>query len=271
MQKSVILIDIGNTSISIGLARSGRICNVSCLSADIRDSKTVRRILLRLSRSRGVKDSALCSVVPSLNAVWIRELRRITGLQPLVINHRLHLDVSLNHPEPSTIGADRLANSCAAVSRYGTPVIVVDFGTALTFDVISKNREYLGGVIAPGLPLMTDYLYEKTALLPHLHLQRLKSRWKTRNKHNVIGKSTIEAMMIGASRGYIGMIKEIVDGLRKELKPDKLRLCATGGYASWALAGSGLKIPVYSNLTLYGISRIYKLNRDVTKGKIETR
>jgi type III pantothenate kinase len=109
------------------------------------------------------------------------------------VSHKITLGVGIDYPKPETIGADRLANAAAAVALYGSPAIVVDFGTAVTFDVISAAGDYAGGVIAPGLNAMTDYLHNRTALLPRVSL---------REPHRAIGRSTVEAMRSGAIHGY---------------------------------------------------------------------
>ena len=149
-------------------------------------------------------------------------------------------------------------------------MIVADFGTALTFDVVADNA-YLGGIIVPGLPLMTDYLAEKTALLPHLRLDRYHGIPRNLRAMPVIGKSTRQAMAIGARLGYLGMVREIFIRLSRTLstfadppaggKSRSIYLCATGGYAAWALAGCDLRVRIDPDLTLYGIARIYELNR----------
>src|SRR5438874_7317859 len=126
------------------------------------------------------------SVVPKKNRV-IRSAARKT--QVLWLTPRLRLGVGIDYPAPRTIGADRLANAAAVASLYGWPAIVVDFGTAVTFDIISGRKSYIGGVIAPGLEAMTNFLYQRTALLPKLSL---------REPRNALGKSTIEAMRSGA-------------------------------------------------------------------------
>jgi type III pantothenate kinase len=144
-----------------------------------------------------------------------------------------------------------LANASAAEARYGAPVIVADFGTALTFDVVSAEGAYVGGAIAPGLPLMVDYLAEKTALLPRI---RLTGRCAG------VGRSTPGAMRIGARIGYRGIVREIVGYLTDSMGGKKPRLCATGGYARWALAGLDLPFEFDRNLTFHGLIRIYGLN-----------
>ncbi|MBU4201212.1 MAG: type III pantothenate kinase [Kiritimatiellae bacterium] len=261
MKPAIIVVDIGNTSTSFALAREGRIVGITRLPTHGPNRPMIRRCLAELTRGCRIQGAAVCSVVPAQNRLWIRELKRLTGRIPLRIHHRLKLDVAIDYPRPATIGADRLANACAATERYGTPVIVADFGTALTFDIISRNRAYIGGIITPGLPLMTDYLADRTALLPRIRLSDEGKRAVPFQRQRVIGKSTEQAMIIGARLGYTGMVREIFSRLKQSLQEPRIRLCATGGYASWALAGSDIRVSIDPDLTLYGISRIYDLNR----------
>ena len=154
-------------------------------------------------------------------------------------NSRLQLD----YPKPETIGADRLADAAGAVSRYGAPVLVMDFGTALTAAVVTSDRVWRGGVIAPGFPLMRDYLFERTAKLPRMKIGS--------GRAPKIGRSTEEAMRFGALVGYRGMVREIVAELKKNFKTD-FRLVATGGFAKWVLKDLDLPFVIDPTLTLYG-------------------
>jgi type III pantothenate kinase len=158
------------------------------------------------------------------------------------------MPVRIDYPRPETIGPDRLANACGGVARYGAPLVVADFGTALTFDMVTADRRYVGGVIAPGLPLMTDYLYERTALLPRLKLGGACPR---------IGRSTKGAMRIGAHIGYRGMVREIVNHLSRSWRTPP-HLCATGGYARWAIQGLDMPFVIDPTLTLFGLGCIFE-------------
>ena len=150
-----------------------------------------------------------------------------------------------------TIGADRLANSAGAVARYGAPVIVADFGTGLNFDIVNAKKAYIGGVIAPGLPLMTDYLAERAALLPQI---------KLRGRIGVVGRSTAGAMRIGAKIGYRGMVREITNHLLQQPELRGATLCATGGFSEWALDGLDMPFHVDKDLTLFGLLKIWDHN-----------
>ena len=156
--------------------------------------------------------------------------------------------VGIDYPRPKTIGPDRLANAVAARFHYGAPSVVIDFGTAVTFDVVDRKGDYIGGIIAPGLAVMTDYLHEKTALLPRI---------KIRDTTKVIGKNTEEAMLVGAVHGYRGLIRELLKELRHALKCRRLPVVATGGYAELI----AMKLPqitaVDPVLTLEGLRLVW--------------
>jgi type III pantothenate kinase len=249
----IFVIDIGNTSTSVGLACGRRILRVARMpSHDGLDGKKIVALLDGLAGKPPVTDAALCSVVPRLNPAWARVLREVCGRAPLTVSHRTRMNVKVDYPHPETIGADRLANAVAAWERYHAPAIVADFGTALTFDTITGDGRYVGGVIVPGLPLMTDYLAERTALLPHIDLG---------GRFGAIGRSTREAMRIGAMVGYRGMVREIFGYVKAGMKERSVRFCATGGYAARALAGLDMPVEILPKLTLDGLVLMHEMNR----------
>lgn len=191
----------------------------------------------------------LCSVVPAKAAV----LKRIFRAHPVLeVSSRISLGVGIEYPKPASIGADRLANAAAAAAFYGAPAIVVDFGTAVSFDILAANGNYVGGVIAPGLEAMTDYLHQRTALLPKITLLEPPA---------AIGKSTRAAMLSGAVYGYRGLIRQILLELRRELgNPRKLSVVATGGYAELIAAALPEIQTVRQDLTLQGLRILGCLN-----------
>jgi type III pantothenate kinase len=249
----IFVIDIGNTSTSVGVAQGRRIGRVGRMpSHDGRDGARILELLDGLAGNATMTDAVLCSVVPRLNPSWIRVLREVCGKAPLVVSQRSRMNVTVDYPHPETIGADRLANAVAGWDRYHAPVIVADFGTALTFDVITGEGRYVGGVIAPGLPLMTDYLAERTALLPHIELG---------GRYHAFGRSTEEAMRIGAMVGYRGMVREIIEHVKAGMNEPRVKLCATGGYAAQAMSGLGMPVEILPKLTLDGLVLMHELNR----------
>jgi type III pantothenate kinase len=168
------------------------------------------------------------------------------------LNYRTIRTVGIDYPKPSTIGADRLANAIAMKAFYGCPALVVDFGTAVTFDVVNRECNYIGGIIAPGLSAMTDYLHEKTALLPRITI---------REPGAVVGKNTEQAMLIGAVHGYRGLIRGLIQELKAELKARRLPVVATGGYAELIASRMPEITAVRPNLTLEGLRLLWLAHR----------
>jgi type III pantothenate kinase len=166
--------------------------------------------------------------------------------------------VGIDYPEPDTIGADRLANAVAVKHHFGAPAVVVDFGTAVTFDLVDKKGNYIGGIIAPGLNAMTDYLHEKTALLPRIVIREVTA---------VIGKNTEQAMLIGAVHGYRGLIRELVRNLKRALKCRRLPVVATGGYARLISAKLPEVTAVQPLLTLEGLRLVWEAHAGQSQRK----
>jgi type III pantothenate kinase len=165
-------------------------------------------------------------------------------LECLELTAKTLLGVGIDYPRPGSIGPDRLANSVAVKRHHGAPAVVVDFGTAVTFDVVDRAGNYTGGIIAPGLAAMTEYLHEKTALLPRI---------KIREERAIIGKNTEQAMLIGAVQGYRGLVRELIGGLKRELRVKRLPVVATGGYAKLIAARLPEITAVEPLLTLEGL------------------
>lgn len=242
-----LVIDIGNTSTSVGYYRNGKVSGVGrCRSR----FKSVDEAL-SLMKVRSVDAVVIASVVPAINTHWKKACKKAGVSKPLFVSHKLELGVPVDYPKPGKIGADRLANAAASARLFGTPSVVCDFGTALTFDIIENARGYTGGIICPGLPLMFDYLAEKTALLPHVQPSKTKA---------VVGRNTKQAMQIGARLGYRGMVREILQSLKIELEAENLPVCCTGGYAGWIFKDWDVPASIDPNLTLKGLGIIGELN-----------
>lgn len=245
-----LVVDIGNTSTSLARFVGGRISHRSHLPSGLTTPATRAGAAnaLRYALPKSGFDGALvASVAPDYSNGWLRIIRQTLNLEPCLLTSDIPMPVRIDYPVPKSIGADRLANACGGVTRYGAPLIVADFGTALTFDIVSAEGAYIGGVIAPGLPLMADYLYEKTALLPRIQLGGYCP---------AIGRSTKGAMKIGARIGYRGIVRETVAYIRQSLEASP-HLCATGGYARWALNGLDLPFHLDPDLTLFGLGCIF--------------
>ena len=264
----LLLFDIGNTNTHVGLADGRRVlrqCDVP--TADWFDGAAAARVRAFVGRGR-LAGAALCSVVPRVtprirkflahlgtpvtapDRKNIRERAgRRHGVPVLELTSKTLAGVGIDYPRPETIGPDRLANAVAARHHFGAPVVVVDFGTAVTFDVVNRAGDYAGGIIAPGLAAMTDYLHEKTALLPRIKIREIKTS---------IGRSTEEAMLIGAVHGYRGLVRELIVELKRELKVKRLPVVATGGYARLIAARLPEISAVEPALTLEGLRLTWK-------------
>ena len=206
--------------------------------------------LTKIIRRRKIDQIVVSSVVPAKDGIIRRAAKKVPIL---FVSAKCKLGVGVDYPRPGSIGADRLANAAAVVALYGFPAVVVDFGTAVTFDVVSAERCYIGGVIAPGLEAMTNYLYNRTALLPKLSLAEPR---------RVVGRSTKDAMMAGAILGYRGLVKEILTRIEAEAFPGrKAKVVATGGYAQLIAARLPEIKTVHPDLTLEGLRIIGNLNR----------
>ena len=241
--KKILLIDISNSFTTTCLAVGDSISRVKRLPTPSLDAAQLRA-LHSPAKLDGV---VLSSVVPEKNSEVQAAFARV-----LEVGAGLDLGVGIDYPSPRTIGADRLANAAACAALHGFPGIVVDFGTAVTFDVISQTGDYIGGVIAPGLNAMTSYLHDRTALLPNI---------KLREPSSAVGRSTRDAMLSGAVHGYRGLVREILSQIRSEAFPKKRpRIIATGGDAELIAGRVGLFDIVDPLLTLRGLLVIAQRN-----------
>jgi type III pantothenate kinase len=248
----VLLIDIGNTHTHLGLANARRILRQTNVSTAHWFEGSGESLIKRFVGRGQLAGACLCSVVPSGTPRAQKCLRRLWALSALELTPQTVVGVGINYPKPATIGPDRLANAVAVKHHFGAPAVVVDFGTAVTFDVVNKHGDYVGGIIAPGLAAMTDYLHEKTALLPRIRIREVRS---------VVGKSTEKAMLIGAVHGYRGLVRELIGELKKELKVKRLPVVATGGYAKLIAARMPEITAVEPLLTLEGLRLVWQTNK----------
>lgn len=240
----LLLLDVGNTHTHLGLANARRVLRAANISTagwfDGKAADAVRRFV----GTSTLDGAACCSVVPAASPRVRAACRKLWRLTPFQLTAATLHGIGVDYPKPSTIGPDRLANALAVRHHYGAPAVVVDFGTAVTFDVVDRKGDYVGGIIAPGLAAMTDYLHEKTALLPRIRLRQEKA---------VIGRNTGQAMRIGALHGYRGLIRELLIELRQALRSPRLPVVATGGYARIMASNLPLITAVQPLLTLEGL------------------
>jgi type III pantothenate kinase len=241
-----LLIDVSNSYTKLAFASRDRVSNPARIPTSELSGNVVAEFLSR----RQINKVIVSSVVPTKKSAISKAARE--KAQVLWLDWKLKLGVTIDYPKPQSIGADRLANAAAVAELYGCPAIVVDFGTAVTFDVVSGGRRYIGGVIAPGLEAMTNFLHQRTALLPKLSLKE---------PHRAVGKSTIEAMRSGAIFGYRGLVREILTRIKAErFSRKKVAVVATGGYARLVASPMPEVAVVHPHLTLEGLRIVGNLN-----------
>jgi type III pantothenate kinase len=244
MPLDYLLIDVGNGRTKFGLASRTEIQEQCDLPTAGLSQVELHEALNGWQYDRVVTSSVVPAATEKLKGYFGKE-------NMLVLRHDILLGIGITYPKPETIGADRLANAVALAHLYSAPGIVIDFGTAVTFDIVDASASYVGGVIAPGLRLMTDYLHERTALLPQVELHE---------PPHAIGKSTVEAILSGAAHGYRGMVRGILEALRREMgNPPGLRVVATGGDAAWIASAMPEIERVDEDLTLHGLRLVGNL------------
>jgi type III pantothenate kinase len=244
----ILLFDIGNTHTHVGLADGKRVVKQTDISTLTWFGGGAAALVKKFAGPAKIEGAILCSVVPRATPFAKKFVRLAWKLDALELNAKTIRGVGIDYPKPASIGPDRLANAVAARDRFGAPVVVLDFGTAVTFDVVDAKGNYVGGIIAPGLAAMTNYLHEKTALLPKIEIREIKT---------AIGKSTEEAMLVGAVHGYRGLVRELIAELKRELRVKKLPVVATGGYAKLIAAKLPEISAVEPDLTLEGLRLVW--------------
>ena len=254
----LLCIDIGNTHTHYGVVGIDTTTDLGEVkTATLDDPLTGLAVVLRsLAQTRPkIAGIAFCSVVPAASPRLRALLAAHSPLPVFQLTHECRLGVPITYPKPAEIGQDRLANAAAAHALGGSPAIVIDSGTAVTFDVISQHGGYEGGIIAPGLEVTRRYLHERTAQLPLLD--------DSLEITGMIGKSTTEAMRIGTVVGFPGLIQALLDGVLAELSgrgEPVPHLFITGGNASFLESRLRQTVRVVPELTLLGLATAYRLN-----------
>jgi type III pantothenate kinase len=255
----ILLFDIGNTHTHVGLANDRRVVRQINIPTHEWPGGDAKIRVVKLVGAKKIEGAILCSVVPRATPFVQRAIRRIWKLSALELTPKTLRGLGIDYPKPKTIGPDRLANAIAARHYFGAPVVVVDFGTAVTFDVVNRAGNYAGGIIAPGLAAMTDYLHDKTALLPQIRIREVTA---------IVGKDTEQAMLIGAVHGYRGLVRELIAELKDELKAKNLAVVATGGYARLIASKLPEISAVEPNLTLEGLRLVWRGKVQSPKSKV---
>lgn len=241
--KRLLTVDIGNTNIDFGVFRDTKIIKRFNIPTKVYRLKSFKKKLGRVA----LTDAIVCSVVPATSRILERDLKKLLGKQPYIIGKQIKVPLKNLYRKPQQVGQDRLVNAYAGVMLYGAPLIAVDFGTAVTFDVVSKDKEYLGGMILPGLEISLDVLNERTALLPKIKLEK---------PQEFIGRDTRNSMLSGIVYGFAALADNLVMRLRNNIGKQAL-VIGTGGNIN--LIGRYCKQMDRQDedLTLKGLNLIY--------------
>jgi type III pantothenate kinase len=252
----LLVVDVGNTNIVLGLMENYELLHQWRLTTRSRTTDEFGLALLQLLELRGVDRSqiegaAIGCVVPSTLYAIEKAIRRYLGLESLVVGQGLKTGMSVRTENPREVGADRIVNAVAAREAYGAPVLVVDFGTATTFDCVDAKGAYVGGVIAPGYQISAEALFQRTSKLPRVKVERPRK---------VVGTNTVHSMQSGLFWGYVGL----VDGLATRCKAElggEVPCVATGGLANLISGDSQQIDKVDDSLTLRGLQILWERNR----------
>jgi type III pantothenate kinase len=254
----LLAIDIGNTNITFGVFDDEKLAATWRMATDVNKMPDEYAIaMLSMLRHEGLETSditgiAMCSTVPPLNTIFEELFQHYFGVTPLIVSPGIKTGVRIRMDNPREVGPDRIANTAAAHHLYEGPVIVVDVGTATTFDVVSSEGDFIGGVIATGLGTAAEALFRRAAALPRIELVAPK---------RAIGTSTIMAMQSGIVFGYVGLVEGIVTRIQHEIG-EKATVVATGGYADIIAGETSVIDSVNPNITLIGLRLIYLMQPD---------
>jgi type III pantothenate kinase len=252
----LLVIDIGNTNTSLGVFEKDELIHTFSLSSDVKKTDgeygiNLLAILNHNNITTKIKGAIISSVVPQLCEVYKSAIAKYLEINAITLSYKSNLPIKLNLKNNKEIGADRIANASAVVSKYSLPAIVIDFGTATTFDIVDKNANFIGGIIAPGLKIQAKSLSQFTSKLPKLKIEA---------PQEAIGADTISAMLSGIVLGHRCMIEGMIKKCEAELN-QKATIIATGGYSSVLFEDMDNTINyIDKNLTLFGLKELYKLN-----------
>lgn len=261
MNNILLVIDIGNTNIVLGIFKDDELIFEWRISTDLRKTSDEYALTLRQAleysniKKSDIKEAIIGSVVPNLMPTIPKAIKKYLGVEPLIVTEKIKTGIVNKYASPKEVGVDRIINAVSACEKYKTPIIIVDIGTAITFDYITENREYLGGAIAPGIAISSEALFMKTAKLPKIEIEM---------PEKIIGDSTVSSMQSGLVYGFIGLIDNLIEKILEEKNKtkDEVTIIATGGF-SYLIAKQSKYITIIDKLiTLDGLKIINDLNRN---------
>ena len=255
----LLVFDVGNTNMVLGVYDGKNLLKDWRIRTDKEKTSDEYGVLINNLfqfdglRMSDVSDVIISSVVPNVMHSLENFSIKYCKKQPLIVGPGVKTGLNIKYDNPKQVGADRIVNAVAAIDKYGTPLIIIDFGTATTFCAISEKGEYLGGTIAPGIKISSEALFQRASKLPRVELTK---------PGMAICKSTVSAMQSGIIYGYVGLVDKIVDMMKMELKSEKVKVIATGGLASLIASETDRIDLVDKFLTLEGLRIIYDKNRE---------
>jgi|Deesub1362B_J571_1020462.scaffolds.fasta_scaffold04330_5 type III pantothenate kinase len=264
MDDLLLVVDIGNTNTVLGIYRDGNLIIHWRLSTSITRTEDESWIVVKMLcesaaiPAEHITGVIISSVVPNATRIFQRMIENYLYFRPVVVSADLDLGIKIDYEDPRAVGADRLCNAVAGFEKYGGPLIIVDFGTATTFDVVSEQGDYLGGVIAPGIETSAADLWRRAARLFRVELKF---------PDQILGKNTETSMQAGIMFGTVEMVDGLVRRLRDSLKYEKCRVIATGGLANTIVEKSQTIDKVDPYLTLDGLRIIYERLRKLENEK----
>lgn len=253
----ILAIDIGNTNTSLGVFNNNNLVHTFSLSSDVKKTDdeygiNLLTILNHNNLTSKIKGAIVSSVVPQLCEIYKNAIKKYLNIDAISLSYKSKMPIKLNLDNNKEIGADRIANATAVCKKYTLPAIVIDFGTATTFDIVDENANFIGGIIAPGLKIQAKSLSQFTSKLPKLKIEA---------PTEAIGKNTISAMLSGIVLGHCSMIEGMIKRCEKELEK-KATIVATGGYSSVLFENMDKTIDyIDKDLTLFGLKELYDLNK----------
>jgi type III pantothenate kinase len=255
VSSNLLVVDLGNTNLVLGVYRGAELINSWRLATARERTADEYGILARQlvgdAIHNDLEGAIVASVVPPLNSAMTFMIRKYFGIEPLFVEPGVKTGIAIHVDNPAEVGADRIVNCAAAHEKYGGPTVIVDFGTATTFDVVTANAEFVGGVIAPGLNISAEALFARAARLPRVDIRR---------PDHVIGTNTVVNMQSGIYFGYLGLVDGILERIKTEV-PDLKHVVATGGLATLFAEDSEHIDEVDTELTLRGLKIIFDRNR----------
>jgi len=255
----ILVIDVGNTNIVLGIYEDKKLLEFWRIGTEIHKTSDEYGMMINQLFSFSnyklscISQVVISSVVPTAMYTLEHMARKYFKSEPLVVGPGVKTGINIKYDNPKEVGADRIVNAVAAYELYGGPLVIVDFGTATTYCAVSKNGEYLGGAISPGIQISMDALFQKTAKLPRVELVKPET---------TICKNTVSSMQSGIIFGYVGQVDYIVERMKKELGDENTKVVATGGLAKLIATESKTISIVNGLLTLEGLRIIYERNRE---------